>query len=78
MWTSSDFEETPVEWLQGYGIGWIIGSYSGHRRVWHSGGGKAIFVHYPEENLSVMVLTNLADGGVVTFANMLSDEYLSL
>ena len=77
MWTSSDFQEKPVEWLKGYGIGWILGSYNGHRRVWHSGGGKAIFVHYPEENLSIMVLTNLADGGVLTFANMLSDEYLN-
>ena len=62
--------------MSGYGIGWIIDKYKGHDRVWHSGGGKAIFMHYPSEELSIIVLTNLADGGVNVFANLLSDRYL--
>lgn len=76
MWTSSEFEESAFEWMQGYGIGWILDEYRGQQRAWHSGGGKAIFMHYPEQQLSIIVLTNLADGGVFPFANKLSDFYL--
>ena len=76
MWTSSEFEESAFEWMQGYGIGWIVDEYGGDQRVWHSGGGKAIFVHYPDKNLSIIVLTNLANGGVTLFANKLSEHYL--
>lgn len=75
MLTSSEFKESVVGWMQGYGIGWILDEYGGQRRVWHSGGGKAIFMHYPEQQLSIIVLTNLADGGVIPFANKLSDYY---
>lgn len=77
MWRSSEFEENPLPWMSGYGIGWILDEYKGHDRVWHSGGGKAIFMHYPDQGLSIIVLTNLADGGVNVFADYLTDRFLN-
>lgn len=76
MWTSSDIQENPMTWMSGYGVGWILDEFRGHDRVWHSGGGKAIFMHYPDQDLSIIVLTNLADGGVMVFADHLSNRFL--
>ncbi|NBB72835.1 MAG: serine hydrolase, partial [Bacteroidetes bacterium] len=41
MWTSVPFEETTIGAIEGYGIGWTVDAQEGHRRAWHSGGGKA-------------------------------------
>ncbi|MEO8726911.1 MAG: serine hydrolase [Acidobacteriaceae bacterium] len=46
----------------GYGMGWVISSYRGHKLVWHNGGIDgfyALLSMLPDENLGVVILTNL-------------------
>jgi len=76
MWTSVPFEKTTIDAVQGYGIGWTIDEQDGHRRVWHSGGGKAAFMHYPDDNLTVIVLTNRAGFDVYTPTTEIAALYL--
>ncbi|SYZ72656.1 Beta-lactamase [Candidatus Zixiibacteriota bacterium] len=54
--------------LAGYGLGWFIASYRGHTRVYHGGnidGFSALVSLYPQDNLGIVVLTNM-DGTPVT------------
>ncbi|MEO8090477.1 MAG: serine hydrolase domain-containing protein [Gemmatimonadales bacterium] len=47
-----------------YGFGWDLSDQRGHRRVGHTGawqGFETVIYRYPEFNLSVVVLTNLAE-----------------
>ena len=59
----SPSEISGVETL-GYGLGWVIENYRGHRRVWHDGGidgFTAAISLIPEENIGIIVLTNMGD-----------------
>jgi CubicO group peptidase (beta-lactamase class C family) len=45
----------------GYGLGWFVDSVRGHRHVYHPGGAPgtaAILARYPDDRLTVIVLTN--------------------
>jgi CubicO group peptidase (beta-lactamase class C family) len=47
----------------GYGLGFFITSYRGHKLIWHSGsidGYSLLFSFLPREKLGVLVLTNLS------------------
>jgi CubicO group peptidase (beta-lactamase class C family) len=47
-----------------YAMGWVISSYRGHPLWWHNGGIDgfyALLTLLPEENLGVVILTNLLD-----------------
>jgi CubicO group peptidase (beta-lactamase class C family) len=76
MWTSVPFEETTIDAVQGYGIGWTVDAQDGHRRVWHSGGGKAVLMHYPDEDLTVILLTNRVGFDVLTPTTEIAELYL--
>jgi len=76
MWTSVPFEETTIDAVEGYGIGWTVDTQDGHRRVWHSGGGKAVLMHYPDDALTVIVLTNRAGFDVLTPTTEIAELYL--
>ncbi len=76
MWTSVPFEKTTIDAIEGYGIGWTVGAQDGHRRVWHSGGGKAAFMHYPDDDLTVILLTNRAGFDVFTPTTEIAALYL--
>jgi CubicO group peptidase (beta-lactamase class C family) len=46
----------------GYGFGWMIGKQSGHKRIEHGGAWQGFtcrIARYPDDNLTVVVLTNL-------------------
>jgi CubicO group peptidase (beta-lactamase class C family) len=50
---------------EGYGYGWFIGkeTSSARRVIWHAGvvdGFRSILIHYPDDKVSVIVLSNLA------------------
>jgi len=50
----------------GYGYGWMIGSYEGHRRIEHGGGIPGFtsdVILFPEDRLCVIMLTNSAVPG---------------
>src|SRR4029077_16014879 len=47
----------------GYGFGWNIGKQNGHKRIGHGGAWQGFtceIARYPDDNLAVVVLTNLA------------------
>jgi CubicO group peptidase (beta-lactamase class C family) len=49
----------------GYGFAWMIGTQLGHKRIQHSGawqGFTCIIARYPDDGISVAVLTNLDSG----------------
>jgi CubicO group peptidase (beta-lactamase class C family) len=45
-----------------YGLGWFILSASGHRIVGHPGWTGTIYVKYPDDHISIILLTNLDAG----------------
>jgi len=80
---STDASFTPAKLLNGttsdYGFGWGIGEEDGRRRLSHSGGWVAfrtMIVRYPGEQLTVVVLTNRADGNPGAFAKKIAKLYL--
>jgi CubicO group peptidase (beta-lactamase class C family) len=76
MWTPVPFDDSTIDAIQGYGIGWTVDAQEGHRRVWHSGGGKAVLMHYPDDDLTVILLTNRVGFDVVSPASEIARLYL--
>ena len=60
-WTSAiDAGGKPID----YGFGWRLDEYRGHRRVFHGGswvGFRALFARYPDDGLSIVMLSNRSD-----------------
>lgn len=65
--------------LEGYGFGWRIGTYNGHRRTMHTGstrGFRTVYQRYPDAKVSVIILTNRNGPAVADLADQLADLYL--
>ena len=63
-----------------YGFGWFIENRNGHRVVEHAGawqGFETQISHYVDDQITVVVLTNLAEAKPETFANHVAEMYLS-
>jgi CubicO group peptidase (beta-lactamase class C family) len=74
---------TPAKLTDGkptaYGYGWQLGERNGHRFVGHGGawqGFTATILRYPEDRLSVVVLTNRAGVSPGTIATRIAGMYL--
>jgi D-alanyl-D-alanine carboxypeptidase len=74
---------TPVRLSDGathpYGFGWYTETKNGRNVVWHGGslpGFRAWFGRFPDERVTVILLTNGDDGDVMSVANGLADLYL--
>ena len=79
MWTPTPHDEGGFPaWGgdEGYGIGWIADTHDGHERRWHSGGGHSTFVYYPDDDLTVIVLTNLSGADPNAIANDIAGAFL--
>jgi CubicO group peptidase (beta-lactamase class C family) len=55
-----------------YGYGWFVGKHLGHRVVGHGGtynGFRALIEHYPDDEISIIILSNLesSDVRITTF-----------
>jgi CubicO group peptidase (beta-lactamase class C family) len=62
-----------------YGYGWQLGERNGHRSVGHGGawqGFTATILRYPDDRLSVVVLTNRAGANPGTIALKVAEMYL--
>jgi D-alanyl-D-alanine carboxypeptidase len=60
----------------GYGLGWSLGTYRGHRTVGHSGGAAvAHFTRFLDDKLTIILLTNLGSGDY-DLANGIARFYL--
>lgn len=74
MWTVyalNDGKPNPAH----YGFGWAMEPMNGHRTTQHGGawqGFTCFFLRYPDDNLSVAVLTNLAGGAPRMFARVVA------
>lgn len=77
---------TPESWrqawtpgLENYGFGWRIDDYNGHKRLHHSGstsGFRNFMQRFPDEKLTIIVLTNRAEPDVMPLAEQIADLYL--
>jgi CubicO group peptidase (beta-lactamase class C family) len=74
MWTVyplNDGKPNPAN----YGFGWMIDNRNGHRSTEHGGawqGFTCFILRYPDDNLSVAVLTNLQGGGPGAIAKVVA------
>ena len=74
MWTVfplNDGKPNPAN----YGFGWMMDNRNGHHSTEHGGawqGFTCYILRYPDDNLSVAVLTNLAGGGPGAFAKVIA------
>lgn len=72
MWTAGKFNDgSPTEWT----LGWMTKPRPAHRAVIATGGGRAAFFVYPEDDFAVIVLTNLAGAFPEDFIDELAGIY---
>ncbi len=68
--------------MVGYGLGWMVDVYRGHRRVHHSGGIDGFTAEvsfYPLDDLGIVVLCNAGDSPFTGFVrNVYADRLLGL
>jgi len=72
-------EEAFTPGFEDYGFGWRIDEYRGHRRMHHEGstvGFRNFMQRFPEEHLTVIVLSNRREPGVESLAERVADLYL--
>jgi CubicO group peptidase (beta-lactamase class C family) len=63
-----------------YGFGWFLDPYSGHKRMWHYGetvGFRTSIQRFPDDKLTVVVLSNRADLDAPALALKVADLYLT-
>jgi CubicO group peptidase (beta-lactamase class C family) len=62
-----------------YGFGWRLDQRRGHRRIAHGGswvGFRTSIARYPDESLTIVVLTNRTDGNPGSYVDRITDIYL--
>jgi D-alanyl-D-alanine carboxypeptidase len=63
-----------------YGIGWFLDEFNGHRIVQHGGASGTEYLKYPDDDVTVIVLTNLeqlAGGDATLLAKTIAQAYVS-
>ncbi len=79
MWTPAKLKDGHPN-KEGYGFGWFIGERHGHRVISHDGawqGFKTAIARYVNDQLTVVVLANLAEAKPDEIAEHVADMYLS-
>jgi len=79
MWTPAKLKNGHPN-NDGYGFGWFIGDRHGHRVISHDGawqGFKTAIARYVNDQLTVVVLANLAEAKPDEIAEHVADMYLS-
>ncbi len=61
MWESSRLSNGSAAYTPygAYGLGWFVDRFNGHRSVGHGGSTGTAYLRFPEDKISVIVLTNL-------------------
>ncbi len=62
--------------INGYGLGWPVIRRAEHPAITPTGGDRAAIFIYPEDDLTVIVLTNLLGAGPQRFADKIAAQYL--
>jgi hypothetical protein len=76
MWTPTRLNDGKT---QDYGFGWTLNKTNGHRAVSHGGGipGFSTYIaRYPDDKLTVVVLTNLDSGNADRIARNIASVYV--
>jgi CubicO group peptidase (beta-lactamase class C family) len=63
-----------------YGFGWFLNPYKNHRRMWHYGetvGFRSTIQRFPDDGLTIIILTNRTDLVPADLALKVADIYLS-
>jgi len=79
MWTPAKLKNGQPN-KEGYGFGWYIGERRGHRVIRHTGawqGFRTAISRYVDDQLTVVVLTNLAEATPGDIAERVADIYLT-
>jgi CubicO group peptidase (beta-lactamase class C family) len=79
MWTVAKLKNGKPNSGQ-YGFGWFVETKKGHRVVDHEGawqGFETVISRYLDDQLTVVVLTNLDEAKPMTFADRVAEMYLS-
>ena len=72
LWTAGQYNDgTPTQWA----LGWVRKPRPKHSAIIATGGGRAAFFVYPEDDLAVVVLTNLAGAFPEEFIDELAGLY---
>lgn len=72
LWTAGTYNNgAPTEWA----LGWMIKPRPKHRAVIATGGSRAAFFVYPEDDLAIVVLTNLVGASPEEFVDELAGIY---
>ncbi len=77
--TAELFEEYVKPGIGGYGFGWRIDEFQGKYRMSHTGstcGFRNVIQRYPNEKLTVIILTNRREPDVENLANKIAKMYL--
>lgn len=73
MWTPGQFNNgTPTNWARGWGI---TKSRKNHSAVGMSGGNRSVIMVYPDDDLAIIVLTNLAGSSPEDFVEEIAGCY---
>jgi len=78
--SSSMWQQAWTPGLEDYGFGWRIDDYNGHKRLHHSGstsGFRNFMQRFPDEKLTIIVLTNRAEPDVQPLGEQIADLYLN-
>jgi CubicO group peptidase (beta-lactamase class C family) len=78
MWSASRLADGTVI---DYGLGTRLGTLSGHRMVGHTGSGggfRNVLLHFPEDDLTIVVLTNTDAGNPTNLAVRIARTILQL
>jgi CubicO group peptidase (beta-lactamase class C family) len=79
MWTPAKLKSGQPN-KDGYGFGWFIGGRHGHREISHDGawqGFETSIARYVDDQLTVVVLTNLAEAKPDVIADHVADMYFA-
>jgi CubicO group peptidase (beta-lactamase class C family) len=72
LWTAGTYNNgTPTQWA----LGWVTKPRPKHKAVMASGGSRSAFIVYPDDDLAVVVLTNLAGASPEEFIDELAGFY---
>jgi D-alanyl-D-alanine carboxypeptidase len=61
----------------GYGLGWAVADYRGHRRAGWGGGNSSWLSHFPDDQLTVVALTNLEGDDPASLVEGVADFFLT-
>ena len=64
MWTPATLQNRKTATIEGmsYGLGWFVSSAAGHRIVAHPGWTGTFYLKYPDDGVSIILLSNLDAG----------------